>query len=194
MRRTMLGATAGATLLWAACAGQPDHLQMNPKEHVFKRIGEDLWWKAMAVNKQGRALPKETAMGWQTSDPKVATVDSVGRVKAVGPGSATITARLGAVSAEALVEVVVVDRVSVTPAELTFEARGEPKKIAIRVLDAGGRELRDRMPVARCLNEEVCRTASDQVHPVDPGQTSLVVSAEGKKAEIPVTVTGATHR
>lgn len=193
MRRTIV-ASACAALLGAACATEPDHLQMEPKAHVFKRVGEDLWWKAMAVNKQGRALPKLTAMTWKTSDPQVATVDAVGRVKAVGPGHATVTARLGKLSADAEIDVEVVEGVAVEPAELSLKAWGESKSIAIRVLGPNGRELKGRMPVARCLDEDVCRATGVEVHPVDPGKTTLVVSAEGKKAEIPVTVTGAKRR
>lgn len=193
MRRTIL-ASACAALLSGACATQPDHLQMEPKTHVFKRVGEDVWWKATAVNKQGKALPKLTAMTWKSSDPAVATVDAVGRVKAVGPGHATITARLGKLSADAELDVEVVEGVTVAPAELSLKAWGEHKKIAIRVFGPNGRELTGRMPVARCLDEDVCRTLGNEVHPVDPGKTTLVVSAEGKTAEIPVTVTGEKRR
>lgn len=193
MGRTIV-ASACAALLGAACATEPDHLQMEPKEHVFKRVGEDLWWKAIAVNKQGKALPKLTGMSWKTSDPQVVAVDSVGRVKAVGPGRATITARLGKLSSDAEVEVEVVERVAVEPAELSLIAWGDAKPIAIRVFGPNGRELKGRLPVARCLDEDVCRATGGKVHPVDPGKTTLVVSAEGKTAEIPVTVTGSKRR
>ncbi len=193
MRRTIV-ASACAALLSAACATEPDHLQMEPKEHVFKRVGEDLWWKAVAVNKQGRALPKLTAMSWSTSDAQVVTVDSVGRVRAMGPGHATLSARLGKLVADAEVEVEVVERVAVEPGELSLKAWGDPKPIAIRVFGPNGRELKGRLPMARCMDEEVCRATSSEVHPVDPGKTTLVVSAEGKKVEIPVTVTGAKRR
>lgn len=176
-----------SALLVFGCTGKPDYLEMEPKEHVFKRPGEDLWWKVVAKKRDGSTLYKAKA-SWSSSDPRVAAVDEVGRVKAVGPGRATLVAKVGGVAAEANVEVVAVGRITVEPGELSLEARGPPKALAIKVFDQEGRPLFDRAPSVRCVNEEVCRTGREGVHPVDPGQTMVLVTVEGQWAEIPVRV------
>jgi hypothetical protein len=99
-----------------------------------------------------------------------------------------VTAKFAGLTAEATVEVVTVAKVSVEPPELKLQARGEPQKIVMRVFDSLGRPLTDRKPMARCQNEAVCRTNNDEVHPVDPGETTLVVSTEGKTAQAHVVV------
>jgi hypothetical protein len=173
-----------------ACEQKPDFIEMDPKEHVFKRPGEDLWWHIVAKTRQGKTLPKQRGKAvWSTSDEKVITVEAeTGKVKAVGPGSAMVRAAVGQLTAEAPVEVIAVGKVTVAPTELKLEARGDPMPITMEVFDTRGRPLKDRMPMARCMNEDVCRTAADGVHPVDPGTTKLVVTAEGAKAEAEVTV------
>jgi hypothetical protein len=191
MRRTLRwGVWAVLGVVGLAACDRPAYLELTPREHVFRRVGEDVWWQMKAMTREGRHLYRVTA-AWSTSDPRVITIDARGRVKAVGPGRASVMARVGDVKAEAVVEVLVVDKVVVEPAEgMELEARGGPRPIHIKVLDVGGHEMTDRMPLARCSNEEVCRAASGEVYPVDPGAATLLVTCEGKKAEIPVKVTG----
>lgn len=194
MRRTRLFAVVAAlAILTAGCTPEPDYLEMEPKGHVFKRPGEDLWWKAVAKKRDGRTLHK-VQVSWRSSDDRVVTVDEVGRVKAVGAGRATVYAVAGKVEAEANVEVVAVGKLVVEPTELKLEARGEPVPLTITVYDQEGRLLKDRMPFARCEDEDVCRTSERGVHPVDPGQTRVVVTAEGQKAEVAVTVEAAGRK
>ncbi|MGI5861924.1 MAG: Ig-like domain-containing protein [Myxococcales bacterium] len=186
MRRVTLIA---ALALAAAACQKPEYLDMQPKEHVFKGIGDELWWKAIPKSRQGKSFQKQQSeVRWATSNSKVAIVDEVGKVHSVGPGQATITATLGELKAEARVEVVTVAKVTVTPTELSLEARGEPQPLTITVYDYLGRELKDRMPLVRCENEDVCRISNLGVHPVDPGETVVAISAEGQRAEVKVTV------
>ena len=93
MRRAALMAILA--LVSTACANKPDYLDMQPKEHVFKGVGDELWWKAVPTKHKGKAFPKmQPEVSWATSDAKVATVDAEGKVRSVGPGQATITATL----------------------------------------------------------------------------------------------------
>ncbi len=182
---------AGALAILAlGCDPKPDFIEMDPKEHAFKRPGEDLWWGIVAKTRQGKVLTKQKGKAvWSSSDEKVVTVEAAtGKVKAVGPGSAMVRAKLGTLTAEAPVEVLAVGKVTVEPTELKLDARGDPQELKMEVFDTRGRPLKDRLPIARCRNEEVCRTAGSEVHPVDPGQTKIVVSSEGVETEVQVTV------
>jgi hypothetical protein len=179
-----------ALVLLAGCAGcePPARLELEPKEHTFKRPGEDVWWKMVAKAENGKILHKITG-SWSSSDEKVITVDSKGRVKAVGPGVARVIASYKDLRAEAAIEVIAVGKVTVEPVEgLTLDARGEPKPIVIKVYDVKGRPLNDRIPNARCQNETICRVFPDGVRGVDSGETTLVVTAEGSTAQMPIKV------
>ena len=187
MRWTLVAVVAVG--LSACSAQRPEYLELVPRSQVFERAGEEVWWKAVAKNRQGKTFHKlEGQMTWSSSDPAVATVDEKGRVRSVGPGAARIRARWNELEGEANVEVVTVAKVTVEPAELKLEARGTPAKLTIQVFDYLGRPLRDRVPMSRCLNEDVCRATNDQVHPVDAGESKLIVSAEGRTAEARVLV------
>ena len=182
----------GVLLLAAsALAGcdKPSVIELEPKEQTFKRIGEDVWWHARARTKQGKYLHKVTAV-WSSSDPKVVSIDAVGRAKALSPGHATITAKVDALSADAPVEVQGVGKVTLEPTdEITLDARGAGKPITIKVFDLAGHPVSDRTPVARCKNEDICRVFPDGVHGVDSGETFLVASCEGLSSnEVPVKV------
>jgi len=164
----------------ALCAcDKPSFIELEPKEQTFKRIGEDLWWKAKARTKQGKYLHQVT-FTWTTSDPKIVTIDAKGRAKAVGAGHAAIIAHVGELSAEAPVEVQGVGKVTLEPVEeITLDARGEGKPITVKVFDLAGHPVTDRTAVVRCQNEDVCRVFPDGVHGVDSGETILVASCEG---------------
>lgn len=185
MRTTALAVLA-LTLL-AGC-DKPAFIELDPKEHTFKRVGEDIWWKAKARTQQNKYIHTLTVQ-WSSADPKIVSIDAKGRAKAVGTGRTTITAIYKDLKAEAVVDVQGVGKVTVEPADgLTLDARGEPKPITIKVFDLAGHEITDRQAVARCKSEDVCRTSTSGVHGVDSGETMLEVTCEGKSASIPIKV------
>ena len=59
---------------------------------------------ATAWDSDGRSVP-ETPISWETRHPVIATVNASGVVTAVGPGSATIVARVGSISGSGTVNV-----------------------------------------------------------------------------------------
>lgn len=166
----------------------PKVIDLDPKEHTFKRVGEDVWWQAKVRTKRGKFLQTKTVT-WSSADPKVVEIDAKGRAKAVGLGRTTIVANSGSLRFEAPVEVLGVGKVTVEPAEgLTLDARGAPKAITVAVFDPAGHPMRDRTAMARCESEDVCRVFGKDVYGVDSGETTLVVSCEGAKATLHVKV------
>jgi len=185
MRKTALVVLALTVL--AGC-DKPAFIELEPKEHTFKRVGEDIWWKGKARTRQNKYIHTLTFQ-WSSADPKIVTIDAKGRAKAVGTGRTTITATFENLKAEAVVDVQGVGNVTVEPKEgLTLDARGEPKPIVMKVFDLAGHEISDRQPVARCKNEDVCRVFADGVRGVDSGETVLEVTCEGKTASMPIKV------
>ncbi len=83
---------------------------------------------------------------WTSDRPSVASVGSDGVVRAVGAGSATITASIGEVDGSASVDVLPSSSLEARPPEATFHAAvGAPRPAAvdIKVDDTDGSELRD---------------------------------------------------
>ena len=189
MRLFALTALAALAVLATTGCDKPAYVDLEPKEHTFKRIGEDLWWKAKVRAKNNKFIQTKT-VAWTSSDPLVVSIDAKGRAKAVGPGQATITAVCEGIKSEAVVDVLGVSKVTVEPAEgLTLDARGEGKPIKATCYDLAGHVAADREPQFRCQNEDICRVFPGPiVNGVDSGETILDVTCEGKKASIPIKV------
>lgn len=73
----------------AAC-GKTTTITLDKSEHTFTAAGETV---------QIKAETKADSLSWTSSDESVATVDATGLVTAVAPGTATITATAGDVTA-----------------------------------------------------------------------------------------------
>jgi len=111
-----------AALLASACGQKAAEIRLKStklKVWGLKRVvsvGGDV------VDKKGEIVPGATVT-WESSDPKVATVDAqTGSVKTVGEGKARITARLGEPPLEASVALEVLDiaLVSLFPSKTTL--------------------------------------------------------------------------
>lgn len=189
MRRVALTALFALSALAVAGCDKPAYIDLDPKAFTFKRVGEDVWWKAKVRTKNNKFIQTKTVV-WSSADPKVVSVDAKGRVKAVAPGQTTITAECEGVKSEAVVDVQGVGKITVEPAQgLELDARGEGKPITVTVFDLAGHVITDRAPQYRCQNEDVCRVfPGPVVNGVDSGETVLEVSCEGQKATIPIKV------
>lgn len=94
-------AGAGALLLLvAACTGPGGSLQLQPDPVVLTAVGATA---PVAASFAGAPVAAPT-LTWGTLDPSVATVDSLGIVRAVASGSTTVSvARPGATATAAVV-------------------------------------------------------------------------------------------
>jgi hypothetical protein len=79
LHRLVMMCLAAVSVASMGCGKKPAYLQMEPQDHVFKQVGEEVWWRAIAKTRQGHVVPK-IAPAWSTSDASVATVDAVGKV------------------------------------------------------------------------------------------------------------------
>jgi len=127
---------------------------------------------------------------WTSSNTGVASVSSTGLVRGVAPGSATITARSGAVSANATVTVspVPANSVVVSPGEATRFV-GETVQLTAMVTDANGDELSGR-PVTWQSSASGVATVSGSglVTAVAPGTATITATSDGKTGKSTITV------
>jgi uncharacterized protein YjdB len=136
--RTSIGRFLPALLLVslgaASCGRKAAEIRVTPAKLQFFGKNRRAALSAEVLDKKGNALPGQT-LKWESSNPKAATVEATGLVKSVGPGKSQITARLNALSGSAVVDVVDVESVAVSPARAslvgpvgtTLQLLAEPK-------------------------------------------------------------------
>jgi hypothetical protein len=133
------------------------------------------------------------AVTWSTDRAAVATVTADGRVTALSDGTATITARIGGVTADKVVTVrrdppPAVATVVVEPAELVLEP-GARHQLAVRLLAADGTSLTGR-PVTWQSSDEgrAVVSASGEVEARQGGLVWITATSEGKAGRARVTI------
>lgn len=104
----MLAATALAvpSCRWVEGESQQavSSLELSPQRRTIGVLGANVQLRSRARSPDG-AVVREAPVIWSSSAPGVATVDSMGRVTGVRPGSADVTATIGSVSDTAAITV-----------------------------------------------------------------------------------------
>jgi uncharacterized protein YjdB len=103
----------------ASCARKPAEIRVTPTRIQLFGKNRRAMLTAEVVDKKGTVLPGQTPR-WESSNPKVATVEATGLVKSVGPGKSQISARLEGLSAAATIDVADVESLTVTPARASL--------------------------------------------------------------------------
>lgn len=97
--------------------------------------------KADVLDKKGKSVPEQNVL-WESSNPKVATVEPSGIVKTVGPGRAQIVGKLGPLSGASSIEVVDVSSLTVSPARATLVGpAGSTLALALDPRDSKGQPI-----------------------------------------------------
>lgn len=132
-----------AATLTLACGQKPTEIRLKSTKQKVYGLGRIVSVGGDVVDKKGEIVPGK-AVTWETSNPKVVTVDGqTGSVKTVGTGKAKVIARLGDPPLEAAVafEVFDVALVNVFPTRttlagpagstfpLTFEVKDSTSKV-----------------------------------------------------------------
>jgi uncharacterized protein YjdB len=155
------------------------------------RPGETVVLSVVVVDDTGKPVTVPRTITWTTSDPAIATVAD-GKVVAVGPGTATVTAAAGQLKGTSSVAVKIPDfaKLSLTPAKTQTLKRGDNLGLRVSALDKKGQKV-GGVPVAWKSSDPRSATVSPDgvVHAVKKGSAKITASASGKSATVQVTVT-----
>ncbi len=152
-------------------------------------VGDSLVVNASLSDASGALLTDRT-VSYVSSAPGVATVTADGLVRAIGPGTATVTATAGGVSGQLSVQVrsLPVARVVITPGTLDL-ATGITGALTIVTLDVRGNRASATNVVYASSDPNVATFgAPGRFVAVAPGHAVLTVTADGVSGTAPVNV------
>ena len=212
MRRSLSSAAPAVLLLslaLGACDGspvdpdpQPASISVTPAR-VEVVVGEQASIGAQVLDGDGRVMSAASVV-YSVDRPSVAFVSPTGVVTAVSPGSATVTASHGALSASVPVTVAAETRgflrtLDILPAEVSLDNRNPaPTYVEFRAYNGFGQSICDKVTFSLRSDRSVAtahnRSASAtdcifQISPAGPGDTYVVASANGVSDSVRVTVT-----
>ena len=135
---------------------------------------------------------EDPQLSWSSSNPAVATVDTLGLVRAVSPGEADILATSGSATGRMAILVVMPTPtvIGLTPDTLEFGAVGDTVRLVAEVLDQLGRVVEDAA-VSWSSNDETVATVdkSGLVTAVGEGTTDATAASGAASGAAVVSVT-----
>ena len=162
---------------------RPATVMVTPATAQLGALGATVQLTAEVRDQNGQAMAG-AAVTWASGSAAVATVSGSGLVTAAGTGTATITARAGAVSGSAAVTVAQeVSTVVVSPAEATL-VQGDTLRLAAAATDANGHVV---------LGVEFAWMSSDTLVAVVDA-AGLVTGIGSGEAEVTATAAGRAGR
>jgi len=154
------------------------------------RPGQSLLLSAAVTDENGKPVASSAPLAWSSSDGAIATV-SEGRVVAVGPGTATVTAALGGVRGTAQIAVRLPEfaKLLVKPPRLTLR-RGDRVALHASPVDHAGHPVEGVAVSWRSSDGRIATvTADGAVHAMKKGKAKVTATASGKTATVQVVVT-----
>jgi trimeric autotransporter adhesin len=155
------------------------------------RPGEVIPLSVVVVDDTGKPVTVPRTITWSTSDAAVARVAD-GKVEAVGPGSATLTAATGQLKGGVTLTVRVPDfaKLALTPAKTQTLKKGDRFTFKVAALDKKGQKV-GGVPVSWKSSDARIATVSAEgvVTAVKKGSAKITASASGKSAAVGVSVT-----
>jgi uncharacterized protein YjdB len=194
------GVAAGTATITASAEGKSDGAQIrvsagavasvavtpNP---VALNVGDSQQLTATAKDASGTLITGKSA-SWTTADANVATVSASGVVKAVGPGSTSVTATIDGVSGSTKVDVTLIPVAKVTlspnPLDLTV---GGTAPLTATLQDAANNVLGGRL-IAWTSSDTRIATVDNagNVTGVKKGNATITATSEGVKGTAKVQV------
>ena len=155
------------------------------------RPGETVVLSVVVVDDAGKPVTVPRTITWASSDVGVARVVD-GKVEAVGPGSATVTASTGSLKGASSVTVRVPEfaKLSLTPAKTQTLKKGDRLTLKVAALDKKGQKVAG-VPVAwKSSDARIATVSSDGVvSAVKKGSAKITASSSGKSATVGISVT-----
>lgn len=177
MRIRIAPVAAAAALFLAGCGPKPGSVHVSPAKATIYGLKRTAPIVAEVLDKKGKPM-NGPLLAWDSSKPNVASVDN-GLVKSVGAGKSVVTVAVSntKLSATAVIEVVDVESVTLTPSRSTLAGpKGSTMSFATVVKDSKG-ALLTLQPKWTSSDPKVAMvTADGVVHSVGEGKTIITAA------------------
>jgi Bacterial Ig-like domain (group 2) len=177
-----------ALLAPAACAPKPTSISVSAHKLTIYGLNRGAVARAEVLDGKGVSIPAAIVQ-WDSSKPKVATVNGNGIVKAVAAGRSIVTVRHAELSATIAVEVVDVSAIAISPIRTTLTGgKGAKTTFTAEVKGSTGKVV-DAKPVWTSTNPAVATIdASGVATAVSEGRTGIAASLGEVSAPADLTV------
>lgn len=159
-------------------------------DHSFLDVGETVNAVANGYDTEGKHMPAPTVT-WASSATGVATVSTTGVITGVAPGSTTVTASTGAITANATVNVSQAQlgaQAELSPTRLTL-LKGQTAQLTAVLRDPGGVIVAPQVTTwSSSIPALASVSSSGLVTAVAPGNLVVTVTLDGHAAIAPVIV------
>lgn len=177
-------------LVLSACPAKVASVEVVPKEVKFGAESETKTLSATPKDADGQAIAEKT-IAWSSSDPAVAAVDESGKLKPVGSGKATITAKVEEVTGSATVEVALLKGIRLESPAIVIKAGvpNPPLKLAFQnekgdIIDASNAKVE-----WKSADPNVATVGADgAIMGVAAGSTVITARVETLSTDVAVTV------
>jgi len=176
--------------LVVACEAKVTTVDVQPATASLTEESGPTAFTATPKDASGKAVAKK-AVTWESSDPKVATVDANGQVAAVGSGTAQITAKSDTVSGAATVNVQLITQAKLAPIG-PLEVGAPPAQLALTYANERGEPAtREGWTPTYMVRDPAIATvdATGMVTAVAAGETVLTAKVGNLSAETTLSVT-----
>ncbi len=193
MRSLMLVCSCVVALVVAAgCPAKPASVAITPPKLLIKSEADTKTLTAAAKNEAGEEIEGEQQIAWTSSDPAVASVEpTTGKVKPVGSGKTTISAKIGEVSGTAEVEVVLLKGMKLESPAIVIKV-GQPNpplKVAFSNEKGEMIDSKDAKIEWKTADPNIATVGTDgSITGVSPGSTTVSARIEALGADVAVTV------
>lgn len=180
----------GAVALLGGCPAKVATVDVTPPKFTLRGENEQKSLVATPKDEDGEEVEGKQVT-WTSSDSGIAVVDSTGKVKPAGSGTATITAKADEATGTATVTVQLLKGVRLEAPAIVIKV-GTPRpalKVAFSNEKGEMIDIKDSKVEWKTADPNVATVGPDGViNGVNPGSTSITAKVEGLSADVAVTV------
>ncbi len=169
------------------CGQEVRSIEVDPTTIDFRRAAQSEQLSAKALDIRGLEVPK-VPLSYRSENPTVAEVDSSGRVRPVGNGSAAIVVTSpGGTEGESFIKVCLPKSIECDPKVLELKV-GSAAPLKCHALDCGDEKLSGILELTPSNEKMLLKEGNDTFIGLAKGDAAVEVEGFGLKISIPVKI------
>ena len=180
----------GAALLGGGCPAKVATIEVTPPKFTLRGENEQKALVATPKDDDGNAIEGKPVT-WSSSDPGIAVVDSSGKVKPAGSGTATISAKVDEATGTATVTIQLLKGIRLEAPAIVIKIGAPRPALKVAFSNEKGEmiDASDQKIEWKTADPNVATVGPDGVITgVSPGSTSVTAKIDTLSADVAVTV------